>query len=398
MKNKGFTLVELLVVIAIIGVLIALLLPAVQAAREAARRMQCNNKMKQIALACHNMHDTLKHFPAARNNKELAIDLNLADGLTLAQATSTSTANYFRFRQDIGFLPPLLPYMELSALYERVYDAAKNRTAYAYDPIYRAGNGSATVPSTAVPAPYSEHVEAFICPSSPVRKGDDPGDMSVAQAQGIYNAVSSYRCCLGDAWGGINGGIPRGMFDYGDCYLGTIDTTLDGTSNTILISESCIGPGRQVTAVTAVRGGVVMGITSRTQGDCMKFKGPDNMLTAPASQLGTGRSGHRWGGWHLLSNGFKAIMPPNGPNCTFDTAENGEGMSPTASSYHSGGVNVAFVDGSVRFISETINARDASIAERTTAATIRADFRSPSPYGIWGALGSRVGGESVTIP
>src|SRR6478609_9647373 len=96
--QPGFTLVELLVVIAIIGVLVALLLPAVQAARESARRMQCTNQMKQLGLALHNFHDTNKIFPAA------------LDELT----TSPSTGNLWK----ASWVPHILPYIEQQALFQ----------------------------------------------------------------------------------------------------------------------------------------------------------------------------------------------------------------------------------------------------------------------------------------
>ncbi|MDR0870294.1 MAG: DUF1559 domain-containing protein, partial [Planctomycetaceae bacterium] len=107
--KRGFTLVELLVVIAIIGVLIALLLPAVQAAREAARRMQCQNHFKQLGIALHNYHDTNKAFPAGMSH-------------------------YFGFNQNVnttgcpcnGPIVFLLPFMEQNATFDLFTEAAKN--------------------------------------------------------------------------------------------------------------------------------------------------------------------------------------------------------------------------------------------------------------------------------
>ncbi|MDR1269097.1 MAG: DUF1559 domain-containing protein [Planctomycetaceae bacterium] len=111
----GFTLVELLVVIAIIGALIALLLPAVQAAREAARRMQCSNKLKQLAIACHNHVDTMKILPSAARQYSLCVQVKIS--LELADDDAGSRAR-------ISYLSVLLPYVEQTALYERVAENA----------------------------------------------------------------------------------------------------------------------------------------------------------------------------------------------------------------------------------------------------------------------------------
>src|SRR5881396_964674 len=102
--HRGFTLVELLVVIAIIGILVALLLPAVQAAREAARRSQCGNNLKQIGLAMHNYEDTWKVFPPARVG---------CDGSNTYQCTG---ANTIPANQGLGALAAILPFAELQTV------------------------------------------------------------------------------------------------------------------------------------------------------------------------------------------------------------------------------------------------------------------------------------------
>jgi prepilin-type N-terminal cleavage/methylation domain-containing protein/prepilin-type processing-associated H-X9-DG protein len=133
--RAGFTLVELLVVIAIIGVLVALLLPAVQAAREAARRMQCTNQMKQFGLALHNFHDTNKIFPAA------------LDELT----TSPSTGNLWK----ASWVPHILPYIEQQALFQ----------AYRFDRDWQ----DATTNDNANTGPVKKDIKGFLCPSAPAR-------------------------------------------------------------------------------------------------------------------------------------------------------------------------------------------------------------------------------------
>ncbi|MDR0871478.1 MAG: DUF1559 domain-containing protein, partial [Planctomycetaceae bacterium] len=140
-KSSAFTLVELLVVIAIIGVLIALLLPAVQAAREAARRMQCQNKLKQLILAVHNYHDSAKSLPA---------------GL----AGPYGTVNAVSAGRWSGFIA-LLPSIEQSALYDRIMSVDCRMDAWGGSSLSDMSSyGGKDNPRTAQP-------DTFICPSNP---------------------------------------------------------------------------------------------------------------------------------------------------------------------------------------------------------------------------------------
>lgn len=203
----GFTLVELLVVIAIIGVLIALLLPAVQQAREAARRMQCTNNMKQIALGMHNYHDTLQSFPSG--------------ALAMASHQSNAANNNVWYRGKIGWPALLLPFIEGQNLHERI-DTSKlawtsERGDGYFDEWGEHGNTDNQFAAQNMP-------EMFVCPSA-ARRGSDSEFKDYAMNGG--NVMSS--CCPERATTSNGLGYKNSAVNFKDI--------TDGTSNTFLLLE-----------------------------------------------------------------------------------------------------------------------------------------------------------------
>jgi prepilin-type processing-associated H-X9-DG protein len=351
------------VVIAIIGILIALLLPAVQAAREAARRSQCVNNLKQLGLGCHNFHDTNKRFPVATHEMDFRNPNSPPDN-----------PNWSGNRQRWSYICALLPYIEQQSLYD---DLMANHlgvtTPWNTDELTRA------------------KIPGVLCPSDGAANSVPPNKRQ----------FTNYHCNRGDYRLGYDWEECRGVFGRGDRQHYNIAGIRDGTSSTMLISE----------LMCAIKGGNRVGEAFATgwaadnggaPAPCLARKQAGGTLSTPLRGTGDwdGQGiGYRWADSHSVYTQWHPVLPPNEPSCGND-AEDWAMM--TASSYHPGGVNVAFCDGSVHFISETIDAGDPNIAEKDLPNLVDSnrpqDYKGPSLRGVWGALGSSGSGEVVSVP
>ncbi len=365
--QRAFTLVELLVVIAIIGVLVALLLPAVQAAREAARRTRCANNLKQLGLAHHNYEATWKTFTFGR-------------GGPLATR---------RWGGNVG----LLPFCEQQPLFD-VIDGKQRATGAGLGRNY---NYALDLPEFKNPVPL------FRCPSDAYVWNSSISQLTFA------TALTNYLYSAGDSifqsgglrnsavneptTGGRGPKATRGIFGY---QLTTrISEISDGTSNTIMMAEHCVASfmtGRKPNAR------LVEGVAWNTASEAQLSSNPGVCLAQRGAQ-GQYVNGARVKGYfgNYLFGGdperswFQTVMPPNGPSCCGGGGEGGNCVSTiiAPSSYHSGGVMGLMADASVRFISQNINTGNLSLPEPGLDG-------GASPYGVWGALGSKSGGDVIS--
>ncbi len=366
---RGFTLVELLVVIAIIGILIALLLPAVQAAREAARRSQCTNNIKQLALAMLNYEDTYKHLPPGMMGTNPS---------GCAWNSNTGTCN------AASPIYHMLPFFEQGPLWDQIWSEVTDSAGTTYPA------GGPWVNHAPYP-PYQLQLHSVLCPSDgqafQLRAYNAPiANVSYVFSRGdkIYamSAASYGTSSWGSNW------VPRGMFHGsgggGSCVK--LADIKDGTSNTAAISERPVytgNPRKLMGSYCANVGGLENGPVI-----AMAFKGPGGELVNCSLPPSHHRIGESWASGYAMCTGFNTVIPPNGPAASSSYGEWSWGVFPPQS-YHPGGVVLGRGDGSADFVSETIDTGDLSQPEPGILGV------TPSPYGIWGALGSLNGGEPV---
>lgn len=335
--KRGFTLVELLVVIAIIGILVALLLPAIQAAREAARRSECTNNLKQFGIALHNYHDTYKKFPAAVGP---SVCNNPSD---------TPCDNGW---EAWGGIAPLTAFLEQQQLFEQCD----------WNYYWNWDDTSATNDNRSV---TDTRIDGFTCPSDPASSSAYTTNMGPIS----YN-LSHGPCSIWD----VGSGQEIGMFDR--TYWGSFSDILDGTANTIAMAEAMIGrnsgmwdtgtrdPSYVVITGSALTQSPVIS-NSRTFTNSAADLATINAYYQNCLSMYDSGSGYNsafdeqgrfWtAGRAVWASYVTTLIGPNaGPGCDQDTSVTTTDIK-EPSSYHPGGVLALRADGSTKFESNDID-------------------------------------------
>ncbi len=355
-RRSGFTLVELLVVIAIIGILVALLLPAVQAAREAARRMSCSNNLKQIGLALHNYHDTYKQLPPRSVGPH-----------TLPVTTYFQTGLLNMPQGSWSWAMMILPYMEQQNALDGITSFVKAQpfVIEANHPVY----------VRVTPANQTSNLEltGYLCPSGPRPSQIQSTAPGAPWLPGPVGRIS-YKACIGGGstqspagrlgtLNNLTNTINDGAFSY--LRGANFADLTDGTSNVVIIGEVAMmyTNSQKFIGAVAIGGDYTLsspfiGLIPQQSGDpCLAgtLYNPSTKLYIPTAIFG---QGNLWNFGAPFFSGFTTIYTPNGPSCTESTATVTPGpgrANVSASSYHPGGCQICLGDGSVRFVPETID-------------------------------------------
>jgi prepilin-type N-terminal cleavage/methylation domain-containing protein len=364
-SRHAFTLIELLVVIAIIAILIALLLPAVQQAREAARRTQCKNNLKQLGLAMYNYHDNFNVFP-------------MGSGRDAGPGG----------RRQSGFVG-MLPYLDQAPLFNLIAGGG-TRASVNGSTNY---NGFDFVPWDNNHVAVRTRIPMLFCPSDL--------QLTIDNTKGGTNYVMSRGDTCWDhtpKWNGNGGRGLRGFFVGGNTGAGTrrVADVLDGLSNTIAMGERTKATAGGMSIKTGGVADTIPQSTYRTgPAVCLTTVGSNGTYTVQTITQNNGGWGSctRWMDGAPMYTGMTTILGPNHASCTQPSSDSSDGVF-EPNSHHTGGVHVLMGDGAVRFISENINTGNTTLPNPTNGSS--SPPSGPSPYGVWGALGSVNGGDTVS--
>ena len=336
--RKGFTLIELLVVIAIIAILIGLLLPAVQKVREAAARMSCTNNLHQLAVSMHTFNDTYQHFPVGESNDD---------------------------NGQWGWMPMLLPYVEQGNLYAALTTSPSSANDRMWLPPNLGGGSNAwgatpggspnidnihgasvigrcdvntTLTVNGNPVVYTV-IKPFICPSCPLptqKGGSGLAKSNYVGNMGNTNPWGSTTFGCGGVTGGRQNGVLLFANDNNTTWVTSMATITDGTSNTFMIGEASVS-----------------GNNTPTNNNNAQFP------------VWAGGGGGGCNGTNSISSTLRVADPNHALNAGSDLA---------FSSKHTGGANFALCDGSVKFVSNSVDSA------------------------AYAGAASRADGESTTLP
>ncbi len=353
-RSGGFTLIELLVVIAIIGVLIALLLPAVQSAREAARRSQCVNNLKQIGLALHNYHDANGTFP-------MGCSSGMYNGIGV-----------YNVKQNLSAHASMLPYLENTPIYNSFnfnWGCEDSTSVLCY-----------RINSTA----QNAQIKVFVCPSDPnAGQPDHNGTSNTNNYYGCVGTTMNWPQIANTSLNVASINWPStGLFTMQQSY--GINSCTDGTSNTIAFAEAVVGNQALQLRQRFIGFNSVSALTSSLMFDA-RANPPLALAGLQAcSQVWTTGSGgnidkqrgENWAHGCMAMTLFNTIATPNAfseewTHCS-SIGSTALGALSNSDSYHPGGVNVLMADGHVQFVKDSI------------------------AYATWWSLGTRNGNEVIS--